>query len=107
MNIAKMQVPDPGIGQGGLAFFLLGLGILVLLLILVLKFFLFAAACKKTAKRLEEYVYYILEGEDSGEAREPDMAPLVTEEKTKEGSPPLTKGQQEALLQEILGGFLS
>jgi hypothetical protein len=103
MDSITMALPDPEFL--GPVFFLLAAGIFAVLLLLTLRFFIFCRECKKTAKRLEGYVYYILEEEDADPEQSMGQAGGSLEEQNK--PKPMTKGQQEALLQEILGGFLS
>jgi hypothetical protein len=101
MDSITMALLDPEFL--GPVFFLLAAGIFAVLLLLTLRFFIFCRECKKVAKRLEGYVYYILEEEDPEQPMGQAGVSLEEQNKPK----PMTKGQQEALLQEILGGFLS
>ncbi len=85
---------------------LLLLGCFAVLVVLTARIFVFCRRSRKFANRLEEYVYYIL---DDGHEDRQDAGKEIREEprQNEEEKPALTKGQQEELLQEILGGFLS
>lgn len=101
-NMLTQEFIKMGLSLGPL---LLLIAIFVVLTALTVCFLLFCRRSRKFANRLEEYVHYILEDEKEEESTERIGA--VSAVAMEDHEVHLSKGQQEELLQEILGGFLS
>ena len=93
---------------------LLLFGIGILLLLGVIRFFLFARECRKLARQMQRYLRYILEDDEDFGGQQKADAPVLNRAMGQaayniEERPvaAMTKKEQEALLQEVLGGFLS
>lgn len=85
----------------GLAFLLLGILLFVVQLLFFIGFLIFCREVRQITKELKEYVFYILDKEEEDSVKE------IEAEREEKALKISSKGQQEALLQEMLGGFLS
>lgn len=107
MKMFVENMPDFELTSLSLAILLLLTLIFLAQLILLIGFFVFCNNCKKTTMKMEKYVGYILEDETKEEeAVEEKSRNAADFYKTGKEKPQLSKSQQEALLQEMLGNFL-